>query len=251
MKKLMSANWKMYKTRAQAQETLSALGGLLQQSSSMDDREVLVFVPFTSIAEAVKAVPEGLSLSIGAQNFYPAPEGAYTGEISLDMLKDVGATWVLVGHSERRHVFGESLTLLQEKTAYALENDFKVTFCIGESLEEREAGKLEAVLTEQLAPLAAIKDSITPQNFAVAYEPVWAIGTGKVAGEQEILEAHAIVRKLLENIFVEKGSQLRVLYGGSVKPDNAGAIVALDNVDGVLVGGASLQAESFARIVTA
>ncbi len=251
MSKLMAANWKMYKTRAQATQTLTDLCALLQKSPAMAEREVLIFAPFTALADAIAVPKNDLSVSVGAQNFYPAPEGAFTGEISAAMLKDVGVQWVLIGHSERRSVFGESLTLVQDKTAYALEQGFKVVFCIGESLEEREGGKLEAVLTEQLACLASFKDSIDGQNFAVAYEPVWAIGTGKVAGEQEILEAHALVRKILENIFAEKGSQLRVLYGGSVKPENAGAIVALDNVDGVLVGGASLQAESFARIVTA
>ncbi len=254
MAKLMAANWKMYKTRTDACETLTALCALLQQSPMAQEREVLIFSPFTAIAEAVKVVEQcgnGIQLSLGAQNFYPAVEGAFTGEISPAMLKDVGATWVLVGHSERRHVFGESLSLVQDKTAYALEQGFNVVFCVGESLEEREAGKLEAILTQQLASLASLKEKLNAQNFAIAYEPVWAIGTGKVAGEQEILEAHAIVRKILQNIFSEKGSQLRILYGGSVKPDNAAAIVALDNVDGVLVGGASLQAESFARIVTA
>ncbi len=251
MSKLMAANWKMYKTRAQAQQTLTDLCTLLQASPSLTEREVLIFAPFTTLASAVEVPTHGLPLSIGAQNFYPAPEGAFTGEISAPMLKDVGVNWVLIGHSERRSVFGESLALVQDKTAYALEQGFNVVFCIGESLEEREAGKLEAVLTEQLACLATMKEGITERNFAVAYEPVWAIGTGKVAGEQEILEAHALVRKILENIFAEKAAQLRVLYGGSVKPENAGAIVALDNVDGVLVGGASLQAESFARIVTA
>ncbi len=250
MVKLMAANWKMFKTRAEAKETLTQLCDLLQ-NASMGDREVLVFAPFTAISEAASVQAKGFSLHVGAQNFYPAADGAFTGEISPRMLQDVGAAWVLVGHSERRHVFGESLDMVQDKTACALENNFKVTFCIGETLEEREAGKLEAVLTEQLASLAHIKDVITAQNFAVAYEPVWAIGTGKVAGEKEILEAHALVRKILQNIFGDKGTQLRVLYGGSVKAENATAILGLDNVDGVLVGGASLQAESFARIVTA
>ncbi len=251
MLKLMAANWKMYKTRSEAEETLGTLCSLLQSAPARDDREVLIFAPFTAIATAAAVQSPALPLHIGAQNVYPAAEGAFTGEISAAMLKDVGATWVLVGHSERRHVFGESLALVQDKAAYALDNGFKVTFCIGESLEQREAGELEAVLEAQLASLGTIKDAITPQNFAIAYEPVWAIGTGKVAGEEEIVEAHAMVRKILQNIFGEKGTQLRVLYGGSVKADNAATIIGLDNVDGVLVGGASLQAESFARIVTA
>ncbi len=250
MNKLMAANWKMFKTRTEAADTVNALCALLQKER-MEDREVLIFSPFTAIESAVKAVTPGLAVHIGAQNFYPQPEGAFTGEISVGMLQDIGATWVLVGHSERRSIFGESLELLQEKAQYALEKNVKVVFCVGESLEEREAGALEKVLQEQLACLTAMAPQITAENFAVAYEPVWAIGTGKVAGPEEIVQAHALTRKILENNLGEKGSKIRILYGGSVKADNASGILLLDNVDGVLVGGASLQAESFARIVTA
>ncbi len=255
MKKLMAANWKMYKTRPQAHNTITELCELLQNSSEkLQTREVLIFSPFTALENAVlaaKSAKDSLSLAIGAQNFYPKEEGAFTGEISLPMLKDVEVKWVLVGHSERRTVFGESLELIQEKAKCALQNSFNVTFCVGESLSERESGKLESILTEQLAALKTFSEQISAENFAVAYEPVWAIGTGKVAGPDEILQAHALVRKILVNILGDKGQQLRILYGGSVKSDNAGLIINLDNVDGVLVGGASLQAESFASIVTA
>ncbi len=255
MKKLMAANWKMYKTQAEATSTITELCALLHSTpDKLQDREVLIFAPFTALSQAVQAAQGAkapLQLSIGAQNFYPKDEGAFTGEVSAPMLQDVGVTWILVGHSERRTVFGEPLELIQEKASYALEKSFKVTFCVGESLEEREAGQLENVLTKQLAALKDFANQIDGQNFAVAYEPVWAIGTGKVAGPEEIAEAHTLVRKILENILGTKGSQIRLLYGGSVKADNAGAILLLDNVDGVLVGGASLQAESFAKIVTA
>ncbi len=251
----MAANWKMYKTRAQATDTINELCTLLQKTpEKLQEREVLIFSPFTALENAVAAAKnakEPLQLGVGAQNFYPKDEGAFTGEVSIPMLKDLEVAWLLVGHSERRSIFGESLELLQEKARCGLENNFKVTFCVGESLEEREAGKLESVLTTQLAALKEISGQITAQNFAVAYEPVWAIGTGKVAGAEEIAEAHTLVRKILESILGEKGQQVRILYGGSVKADNAGAILLLDNVDGVLVGGASLQAESFANIVTA
>ncbi len=250
MNKLMAANWKMFKTRAEAADTVQALCALLEKES-MQDREVLIFSPFTCIEAASKSVKSGIAVVIGAQNFYPQADGAFTGEISLNMLQDVGATWVLVGHSERRSIFGETLQLLQDKALYALEKGVKVVFCVGESLEEREAGALEKVLQEQLACLKDLAPQITEENFAVAYEPVWAIGTGKVAGPDEIVEAHALTRKILENNLGEKGSKIRILYGGSVKADNASAILLLDNVEGVLVGGASLQAESFARIVTA
>ncbi len=251
----MAANWKMYKNRSEAHNTITNLCELLNKSNSNDlDREVLIFSPFTALDSAVQAANNAscsLPLAIGAQNFYPKEEGAFTGEISLPMLKDVGIHWVLVGHSERRTVFGESLELIQEKSQYALNNAFSVTFCVGESLEEREAGQLEDILKKQLKALGTFADKITPENFAVAYEPVWAIGTGKVAGPEEILEAHALVRTILENILAEKGKKIRILYGGSVKADNATQIIGLDNVDGVLVGGASLQAESFMSIVTA
>ncbi len=252
MNKLMAANWKMFKTRQDANHTISALyEQLLNSPQGMENKEVLVFAPFTAIESASNAVGADLDLNIGAQNFYPQPEGAFTGEISLGMLSDVGATWVLVGHSERRSIFGESLELLQTKAQYALEKGFKVVFCVGESLQEREAGQLEEVLKSQLACLSTLGKYVEYSNFAVAYEPVWAIGTGKVAGPDEILEAHALVRKIMQSTLGEKAAQIRILYGGSVKADNAGTIISLDNVDGVLVGGASLQADSFAKIVTA
>ncbi len=245
----MAANWKMFKTRAEATATISELCNKL--SNLPNDRQVLVFVPFTSILEAVNAVSAATPIAIGAQNFYPAEEGAFTGEISLPMVKDVQAKWVLVGHSERRHVFGENIDFIEKKASYALENAFNVVFCIGEKLDEREDGKLQDVLKAQLDCLASLAGNINENNFAVAYEPVWAIGTGKVAGPAEILEAHAIVREILKDKMGSQGANIKILYGGSVKPDNTAEIIGLDNVDGVLVGGASLQAESFAQIVLA
>lgn len=253
MQKLMAANWKMYKTSAEARETAEALCKLLPRAL---DREVVLFPPFTALSAAAEAVCAVKGVAVGGQNMYPAVEGAFTGEISPAMLRDAGATWVLVGHSERRHVLGESSALVAKKTAFALEQGLKVMLCIGETLEEREAGKLEEVLTEQLqSALSSVPSTVTPDQLAIAYEPVWAIGTGKVAGPAEILEAHALARRLtvaaLQAQLGTNAAKIRILYGGSVKPDNAGTILTLDNVDGVLVGGASLQAESFARIVTA
>ncbi len=245
----MAANWKMFKTRAEARATVAELCTKL--TNLPNDRQVLIFVPFTSISEAVDAAEKSLPLAIGAQNFYPATEGAFTGEISLSMVKDVQATWVLIGHSERRHIFGESIDFIEKKSNYALENKFNVVFCVGETLEQREAGELQSVLNAQLACLSQLPNEANVDTFAVAYEPVWAIGTGKVAGPQEILEAHAIVRDILKEKMGAQGANIRILYGGSVKPENTAEIIGLDNVDGVLVGGASLQAESFARIVQA
>ncbi len=247
MSKLMAANWKMFKTRAEAKATIAELCTKL--TSVPSDRQVLIFVPFTSILEAVNAANS--SIAIGAQNFYPAEEGAFTGEISLPMVKDVEAKWVLVGHSERRHIFGENIEFIEKKASYALENKVNVVFCVGETLDEREGGKLQSVLKAQLDCLARLPKEANVESFAVAYEPVWAIGTGKVAGPEEILEAHAMVREILKEKMGTQGADIKILYGGSVKPENTAEIIGLDNVDGVLVGGASLQAESFAKIVQA
>lgn len=254
MKFLMAANWKMYKTRKEAETTAAALLG--HTGLLPDDREVVIFAPFTAIDATLKGLsPAGApakGFAVGGQDLYPATEGAYTGEISPAMLLDCGASWVLAGHSERRAILGESSALVGQKTAFALNSGLKVILCIGETLSERESGKLSAVLSEQLEQgLKDLPEDFNSRNLAIAYEPVWAIGTGKVAGPREILEAHALVRSLLAKHFKDKANELRILYGGSVKPENAGQIIALDNVDGVLVGGASLQAESFAKIALA
>lgn len=249
MKKLMAANWKMHKTLAEGRSTAEALVRALEQLP--EDREVLVFPPFTAIAGVADAFDGAPDFHVGGQNFYPAEKGAFTGEVAPGMLLDLGCDYALTGHSERRHVLGESNEFVGEKTAFALNAGFKVVLCIGETLEEREAGKLESVLEAQLRTgLADVKKSVSSEDLAIAYEPVWAIGTGKVAGPPEIVEAHAIVRKLLVEL-LEQGDVIRILYGGSVKPDNCAEIISLDNVEGVLVGGASLEAESFSRIVTA
>lgn len=249
MKKLMAANWKMFKTAQEAKDTAAGLVKLVGELS--EDREVVVFPPFTALHAAGEVFSKHEGYSFGGQNVCAASEGAFTGEISPAMLKDAGCTWVLTGHSERRALFGETSEQVGEKTTFALNNGLNVCLCIGETLEEREAGKLEAVIAEQLEKgLATIPDT-EPARLAVAYEPVWAIGTGKVAGPEEIVEAHAIVRAKLLDILGGKANTTRVLYGGSVKPENATQIITLDNVDGVLVGGASLKAESFSKIVTA
>ena len=249
MKLLMAANWKMYKTRREAADTLAALKNAL--SSLPGDREAAVFAPFTAL-EACAETLRGSTVALGGQNCYPADQGAFTGEISPAMLLDCGCAYVLAGHSERRALMGESDEFVGRKTAYALQAGLKVVLCIGETLEERDAGRLETVLSGQLAAgLAGVDDAVPAEALSVAYEPVWAIGTGRVAGPGEILEAHALTRKALLERFPSQGREMRILYGGSVKPENAGEILTLDNVNGVLVGGASLHAESFSRIVLA
>lgn len=251
MKKLMAANWKMYKTAGEARTTAASLAALTADALP-DDREVVIFPQFTALSSVADALRHAAGYSVGGQDVYPAAEGAYTGEISPGMLMDCGCAWVLAGHSERRHILGESDELVGAKTAFSISAGLKVVLCIGETIEEREAGRLGEVLARQLdTGLAGVKGDAVPAAIAVAYEPVWAIGTGKVAGPPEIVEAHALVRKLLVARYGQPGNAIRILYGGSVKPENAREIVALDNVDGVLVGGASLQADSFSRIILA
>lgn len=251
MRTLIAANWKMYKTRAEAAATAAKLAELLSPGPA-DNRDVLVFAPFTCLHETAQALAKTPNTAVGGQNVYPAAEGAFTGEISPAMLRDCGATWVLTGHSERRHVLGESSALVGKKSAFALESGLNVMICVGEKLEERESGNLENVLHTQLeAALRPLPADIDPAKIAIAYEPVWAIGTGKVASEADIVEAHALVRNLLGVVLGSKAAHVAILYGGSVKPENASAILGLDNVNGLLVGGASLQAESFRKIIGA
>ena len=250
MKKLMAANWKMYKTWEEAVGTAEELVKLTS-GKLPDDREVLIFPPFTALRGVAKALSVD-GFSAGGQDYYIEDEGAFTGEISPRMLKDAGAAYGLTGHSERRHVLGEGDEFVGRKTSYGLECGLKVILCVGEKIEERKSGKVEEVLERQLRlGLADVPRDVVPDRLSIAYEPVWAIGTGEVAGPEEILAAHAFVRKILVSVFGEKANEMRVLYGGSVKPGNCGEIMALDNVDGVLVGGASLQGESFSQIVLA
>lgn len=251
MKQLMAANWKMYKTWDQARDTATELAQNIR-GQLPENREVLIFPPFTALKGVAEALQNEPGMAAGAQNLYPAAEGAFTGEISSDMLLDVGASWVLTGHSERRHVLGEDNAFVGRKTAFALNNNLNVILCIGELIEERRADRVEEVLSEQLeAGLAEIPVGLTSDSLVIAYEPVWAIGTGEVAGPDEIATTHTFVRKKIKELLPSIANEISILYGGSVKPDNISAIMALDNVDGVLVGGASLTAESFSKIVLA
>jgi len=251
MKKLMAANWKMYKTWDEARDTAKAMVRLLANSMPKD-REVLLIPPFTAIRGVYDTIRDAKGFYVGGQDLYPASEGAYTGEISPGMLLDVGCCFALAGHSERRHVLGESNELIGKKVAFGLDSGLSMILCVGETVEERKEGKLTEVVLKQLrAGLATAARGFDPEMLVIAYEPVWAIGTGLVAGPKEILEAHKLIRKELLAMFPDIGSEIRILYGGSVKADNCGEIIALDNVDGVLVGGASLKADSFSLIVTA
>ena len=251
MKKLMAANWKMYKLRHDAKDTARALAEALEGALPAD-REVLICPAFTALRGVRKAIKKASGFFLGAQNFYPAKEGAFTGEISPGMLLDHGCAYALAGHSERRHVMGESDAFVGKKVSFGLENGLSMILCVGETIEERKGGRLEEVVRRQMAAgLQEVPRDVACERLTVAYEPVWAIGSGLTAGPKEILQAHALVRSVLVDAFGEHGRSMRIQYGGSVKPENAAEIIALDNVDGVLVGGSSLSAESFAKIVLA
>lgn len=250
MNKLFAANWKMHKTGPEAAATASELVKLCAGLPA--GREVLLIPPFTALAQTGSALAGAERFSLGAQNLYPADHGAFTGEISPAMLRDCGASFALAGHSERRHILGESDAFVGQKTAFGLAAGLKMILCVGETIDERKAGRLAEVIERQTrAGLADVPADVDPERICLAYEPVWAIGTGLVAGPAEIVEAHGLLRKLSDEIFGANGRLVRILYGGSVKPGNAAEIIGLDNVDGVLVGGASLKADEFSRIVLA
>ena len=246
MKKIFAANRKMNETRAQGEALARSVAEGI--ASLPDDRKVVIFPPATAL-DIVTGASMG-RFETGIQNFYPAENGAFTGEISPAMVHDCGGQWALCGHSERRHIFNEPDELISRKVNFALAHDLKVMLCVGETLEERESGHLNAVLMRQLTSALSGQSSETAvSSIAIAYEPVWAIGTGKTAGPAEIKEAHELIRGDLRTMFASACTELPILYGGSVKPSNAHEILGLDNVDGVLVGGASLEAKSFLAII--
>ena len=246
MKKIIAANWKMNETRAQGEALARSVAEGI--ASLPDDRKVVIFPPATAL-DIVTGASMG-RFETGIQNFYPAENGAFTGEISPAMVHDCGGQWALCGHSERRHIFNEPDELISRKVNFALAHDLKVMLCVGETLEERESGHLNAVLMRQLTSALSGQSSETAvSSIAIAYEPVWAIGTGKTAGPAEIKEAHELIRGDLRTMFASACTELPILYGGSVKPSNAHEILGLDTGDGVLVGGASLEAKSFLAII--
>ena len=248
-KPLMAANWKMFKTTSQALEFFEVFSETLN-SAVLNEREVLFLPPFTCL-ETLSDPVRFAGYNLGAQNCYPEAEGAYTGEIAPAMLLDLGCGYVLTGHSERRHILGEADAFVGQKTAFALAQGLRVILCVGETLEQRKAGQVESVLQQQLeAGLREVPNDVSAEALTIAYEPVWAIGTGEVAQDEDISQAHTQVRGLLQERLAA-AADIRIVYGGSVKPANCAQILRLDNVNGVLVGGASLQAASFADIVSA
>jgi triosephosphate isomerase (TIM) len=250
-RRIMAGNWKMYKTPRETVEFFERFKPLMSNKPANKNHcEVVVFPPAICVPAAVAAA-NGSDIGVGGQNIYWGKEGAYTGEISGEMLRAAGATWVLVGHSERRHtVCHETDVDVLKKTQAALAASLKPVICIGERLEEHKAGKTEEVLVRQFAGGVA---GLTEEQFAqvvIAYEPVWAIGTGQTATPEIASSAHKLIRSEAERRFGTEASQtLRILYGGSVKPDNVEGLMRESEIDGALVGGASLDPESLFKIV--
>jgi triosephosphate isomerase len=242
----MAGNWKMYKTPAETVQFFEKFRPLVERSEHC---EIVICPPFTNLAAAVDAA-KGTRIQVGAQNIAWAKEGAFTGEISGPMIAALGASHVIVGHSERRQYFGETDETVLKRTHAALHFGLSPIVCVGERLEERESGHTEAVLMRQFQDGIA---GLTPEQFAriaIAYEPVWAIGTGKTATTAIAADAHRAIRGQVREKFGEEAAEaVRILYGGSVKPENTRALMAQPEIDGVLVGGASLDPFSFASIV--
>jgi triosephosphate isomerase len=244
--KLMAANWKMHKT---PDDTRDFFREFLPLVAGHTRDEIVVCPPYTDVDAAIKAA-HGSNVAIGVQNVHWKAEGAYTGEISAPMLLALGVTHVIVGHSERRQYFGETDDTVNLRLKTALESGLTPICCVGEVLEEREAGLTDDVLRRQCVRAFHAISAKKAAKLVVAYEPVWAIGTGKTATPELAAEAHAVIRREAAEVFGEDFSaKLRILYGGSVKPDNVSSLMAQEEIDGALVGGASLDAKSFAAIV--
>ena len=237
-------NWKMYKTARESTDYIDELAPKVAGCKA----KIYLAVPYTSIASAARFA-KSTNLVIGAQNMNDAREGAFTGEIAALMLKEAGAEFVILGHSERRKIFGETDAFIHKKVVRALQDDLQPIVCVGEDLEERESGRMEEVLKAQVTHCLKGIPSEDAEKIVLAYEPVWAIGTGKSATPKIAGEAHAYCRECLIDLFGKKiGSHISILYGGSVKPDNAAKLMEQKEIDGLLVGGASLDPETFAKI---
>ncbi len=243
---LIAGNWKMYKTGTEAVATASRLAELCKD---VTDVEVMIAPTYLSLPLVAKAF-EGSPVKAGAQNLYFEAEGAYTGEVSAPMIKDAGAEYVIIGHSERRQYFGETDESVSKKVTAAVKEGLKPVLCIGETEAERDQGKTFFVLDKQVSDGLKASGPEDIKDLVLAYEPVWAIGTGKTATTDMVEEVHRHLRKHLESLYSkELADATRILYGGSVKPENAKDLMGIEDVDGALVGGASLDADKFIHII--
>lgn len=242
---LIAGNWKMNKTATEAVELASPV---IASVANQSDIDVLMCPPFTSIS-AVSALIGNSTVRVGAQNMSDKASGAYTGEISASMLRDLQVSYVILGHSERRSYYGETDAFINKKLLAALENNLKPILCVGETLEEREAGKVEKVIKTQL--VGGLKDvpADKAESVVIAYEPVWAIGTGKTATPEQAQDVHAFIRAQLIELLGQVGNSIRILYGGSMKPANADELLAKPDIDGGLIGGAALVAKDFLALI--
>jgi len=245
-KPMIAGNWKLHKT---LKESCQLAEELVQHLSPIDDREVVIAPVFTSLASVSGKIADS-PVQLAAQNCYPAETGAFTGEVSPALLKDVGCQYIIIGHSERRQLLNETNQFINQKVSATINAGLGVILCIGETLQERETHQMLDVLTSQTREGLA---GITAEQMAkvvIAYEPVWAIGTGVTASNEQAQEAHAFIRGLLQGLYDQDVAEAtRILYGGSVKPNNVDGLMAQSDIDGALVGGASLKAEDFIRIV--
>jgi triosephosphate isomerase len=243
---MIAGNWKLHKT---LEESTSLITELIPAVATNQKVEIVVAPVYTALSKAAEAIA-GSNIKLAAQNCYPQPQGAFTGEVSPPLLQDAGCEYVIIGHSERRQLFGETDESVNSKAHALAQTGLGIILCIGETLEERETDQMLDVLRRQVR--CGLKNLSAEQmvNVVIAYEPVWAIGTGKTASNEQAQEAHSFIRALVSELYNEQTAKAtRILYGGSVKPDNVDGLMAQPDVDGALVGGASLKAADFARIV--
>ena len=243
----IAGNWKM---NTSAAEAVALAREVAQRLGDVDDADLAVCPPAVYLAQVAQTLA-GSNVAVGAQNCFYEDDGAFTGEISTAMLRDLGCTYVILGHSERRHVIGETDELINRKVLKAVADGIKPILCVGELLEQREAGETDDVVTRHVKRGLEGLSSAEMSNVTVAYEPVWAIGTGKTATPDQAQQVHAMIRQLLANLYDgDVAENVRIQYGGSVKPQNAGQLLGCPDIDGALVGGASLKADDFAGIVS-
>jgi len=246
IKPILAANWKMNKTLG---ESLDFVNRLKKLVLGINDRQVVIAPSFLALYPVGAALKES-GISLAAQNLSDKREGAYTGEVSARMLADAGCTYVIVGHSERRILFGESNDIIHDKIGMVLEFGMQPIFCVGETLQEQETGRTFEVIEKQIKEGLNLIKADDIKKFVVAYEPVWAIGTGKTATPEQAGKVHAFIRQLMENLYgKEPASRLPLIYGGSVNPDNIGKLMAQPDINGALVGGASLNVDTFGKII--
>lgn len=243
---LIAGNFKMHKTAGEVSEYAS---GLAKEVQSVSDRDILICPPYTALSQ-VANILKGTNISLGAQNMHFETTGAFTGEVSAEMLLDVGCQYVIIGHSERRHIFKEDDDFINKKVRKAIQIGLKPILCVGELIEERESGMAETIVKNQIENGLANQSNEDMKTVTIAYEPVWAIGTGKTATPDDAQSMHSFIRKLIGSLFSDDiANNIRIQYGGSVKPDNINELMSQPDVDGALVGGACLEVDSFSKII--